>query len=106
MRIVWELQGGALTFLELQRECDGMSSSTLTLRLRELTEASLIHHWDGGPYELTPLGAALPAAFGPLVRWAEQWADASATGQTDVDDPGPTDVGACQISAAPEPPDR
>ncbi|ASD22506.1 transcriptional regulator [Cryobacterium sp. LW097] len=78
MRIVWELQGHALTFLELQRECDGMSSSTLTLRLRELTEAKLVARQHDGSYELSSLGAALPAAFGPLVSWAEEWADATA----------------------------
>jgi DNA-binding HxlR family transcriptional regulator len=78
MRIVWELQDQALTFLELQRKCDGMSSSTLTLRLRELTEAKLIDHQDDGCYKLTLLGAALPAAFAPLVLWAENWADATA----------------------------
>ena len=79
MRIVWELQGRGLTFLELQRECDGMSSSTLTLRLRELTEAKLIARPQEGHYELTALGAALPAAFGPLVTWAEEWAEVTAT---------------------------
>jgi DNA-binding HxlR family transcriptional regulator len=82
MRIVWELQGRGLTFLELQRECDGMSSSTLTLRLRELTEAKLVARPHDGRYELTALGAELPAAFGPLVSWAEDWADITATDVT------------------------
>ncbi|MGO4785184.1 winged helix-turn-helix transcriptional regulator [Cryobacterium sp. W22_MBD10_FK3] len=79
MRIVWELQDRALTFLELQRECDGMSSSTLILRLRELAEAKLIIHEEDGSYKLTPLGAALPTAFAPLVLWAEQWAETTAS---------------------------
>ena len=82
MRIVWELQGRELTFLELQRECDGMSSSTLTLRLRELTEAKLVARQHDGSYALSPLGAALPAAFGPLVSWAEEWAGATASDQS------------------------
>ena len=76
MRIVWELQDQALTFLELQRKCDGMSSSTLTLRLRELTEAKLIDHQDDGCYKLTLLGAALPAAFGRRVHAVRRLRDA------------------------------
>jgi DNA-binding HxlR family transcriptional regulator len=88
MRIVWELQGRPLTFLELQRECDGMSSSTLTLRLRELTEAKLVARQADGSYELTSLGTDLPVAFGPLVSWAEEWARDTAV-DTAVDRPEP-----------------
>lgn len=76
---MWELQDRTLTFLELQRECDGMSSSTLTLRLRELSEAKLIVHGSDGSYGLSSLGAALPAAFGPLVDWAQRWGAEVAT---------------------------
>ena len=79
MRIVWELQEHTLTFLQLQRACDGMSSSTLALRLRELTEAKLVDHTEDTSYRLTALGVALPVAFGPLVVWAENWAESTAT---------------------------
>ncbi|WP_354024390.1 winged helix-turn-helix transcriptional regulator [Conyzicola nivalis] len=94
MRIVWELQGRDLTFLELQRECDGMSSSTLTLRLRELTEARVVARHQDGSYALSPLGSSLPAAFGPLVSWAEEWAAATASDQpaAEVGDPANTDI--------------
>ncbi|MGB4780337.1 winged helix-turn-helix transcriptional regulator [Microbacterium sp.] len=74
MRIVWELQGRALSYVELQRACDGMSSSTLAARLRELVEAGVVERDGGGAYALTPLGADLPPAFDPLVAWSERWA--------------------------------
>jgi DNA-binding HxlR family transcriptional regulator len=86
MRIVWELQDRALTFLELQRECDGMSSSTMSVRLRELVEAQLVEHRDDGTYALTTLGAALPTAFGPLILWAEEWAEVTAETETAAGD--------------------
>jgi DNA-binding HxlR family transcriptional regulator len=86
MRVVWELQDRALSFLELQRACDGMSSSTLTVRLRELVEAQLVEHRGDGTYALTALGAALPSAFGPLILWAEQWAEATAGPDAETDD--------------------
>ncbi len=89
MRIVWELQHRELTFLELQRECDGMSSSTLTVRLRELAEARLIDRRADGSYALTPLGTELPAAFGPLILWAEKWSETTAADQAETESPEP-----------------
>lgn len=75
MRIIWELRAGPLTFLELQKACDGMSSSTLTVRLGELTEALLVEHLPDNRYQLTALGSDLPDAFDPLIAWAERWAE-------------------------------
>ena len=49
-----------------------MSSSVLRDRLAELTEAGLIGR-DGDRYVLTPLGADLGRALGPLDRWARRW---------------------------------
>lgn len=80
MRVVWELREGPRSFIELQRACDDMSSSTLTVRLRELSEALLVERSDDGHYLLTQLGSSLPGAFDPLVNWAEQWARVTASG--------------------------
>jgi len=82
MRIVWELQDGPSTFLDLKRTCDNMSSSTLTLRLRELVEARVVERSADGRYQLTTLGLALPTAFDPLIDWAARWAGTTGGGSS------------------------
>ncbi len=73
LRILWELRDGPLGFRALQQACDGMSSSVLGDRLRELVDAGLVGRDAGDAYVLTPLGAALRDALAPLSRWAERW---------------------------------
>lgn len=74
MRILWELSRGPAGFRELQRRCERMSSSVLSTRLGELTDARLLAlHGDG--YHLTPLGADLVDALRPLNAWSLRWAE-------------------------------
>ena len=72
LRILWELRDDVtLTFRALQQRCDGVSSSVLATRLRELGEADLVGHTEG--YSLTDQGRSL---FGKLVQldaWAAGW---------------------------------
>ncbi|WP_199924767.1 winged helix-turn-helix transcriptional regulator, partial [Streptomyces sp. WM6386] len=42
LRILWELHQTPAGFRELQRRCERMSSSVLSTRLGELTEARLL----------------------------------------------------------------
>jgi DNA-binding HxlR family transcriptional regulator len=73
LRVLWELRdGSALTFRALQERCDGVSSSVLNDRLRELREAGAIEP-EGG-YRLTTEGQALLRALEPLDAWAKRWA--------------------------------
>jgi DNA-binding HxlR family transcriptional regulator len=75
LRVLWELRDGeALTFRELQKRCDGMSSSVLAQRLAELTEAGVVSGSDGGGYAITDEGRALIDALSPLDDWARRWA--------------------------------
>ncbi|WP_153450174.1 winged helix-turn-helix transcriptional regulator [Streptomyces smaragdinus] len=73
LRVTWELRGGPLGARALLARCDGMSSSVLYQRLRELTSSGIIAASADG-YELTPLGAALRDALRPLEEWAHTWA--------------------------------
>lgn len=73
LRAIWELRAGPLLFRELQERCDGMSSSVLNQRLRELRAAGIADLGDRG-YELTVEGRELIDAYGPLNAWAERWA--------------------------------
>jgi DNA-binding HxlR family transcriptional regulator len=73
LRVIWELRDDArLTFRELQRHCDGVSSSVLADRLRELGEADLVAHAGEG-YALTAQGRDLLTRLGPLDDWAAKW---------------------------------
>ena len=74
LRVLWELRGEALGFRELQARCDAMSASVLSLRLGELRDAGILETDDAGLNRLTPDGAVLLDALGPLDRWAKRWA--------------------------------
>jgi DNA-binding HxlR family transcriptional regulator len=73
LRTIWELRDGPLLFRSLQERCDGMSSSVLNQRLRELRAAGIVEGGDGG-YRLTREGGRLLDAFPPISDWAERWA--------------------------------
>ena len=85
LRILWELRDGPTGARALRARCDGMSSSVLYDRLRELGASGLIARTPGDEYALSELGAALGAALQPLDAWAGTWAasldKASPTGQ-------------------------
>jgi DNA-binding HxlR family transcriptional regulator len=73
LRLVWELREQPLPFRVLQARCEGMSSSVLNQRLRELRAAGVVELANGG-YRLTREGRRLLDAFPPLIAWAERWA--------------------------------
>lgn len=73
MRILWELQGGPLGFLELRRRTDDISSSVLATRLRTLIDARVLIKDAEGSYRLTELGDELGPALEPLWQWARRW---------------------------------
>ncbi|WP_410629859.1 winged helix-turn-helix transcriptional regulator [Amycolatopsis sp. cmx-4-83] len=72
LRILWELRDSALTFRALQQRCDGVSSSVLATRLRELAEADLADH-SGDGYALTEQGRSLFGTLVELDAWASRW---------------------------------
>lgn len=88
LRVLWELNAGAMTFRTLQGRCDEVSPSVLNQRLAELRAAGLVGHGDGG-YALTPLGAELVAAFAPLSKWALRWKRSLARAADAADPPAP-----------------
>ena len=71
LRMLWELRGEALTFRALQDACQ-TNPSLLNTRLRELREAGLFDHAEGG-YHLTEQGRGLYVAMQPLLDWARGW---------------------------------
>jgi DNA-binding HxlR family transcriptional regulator len=73
LRVLWELRDGAMTFRTLQARCEGMSSSVLNQRLRELREADIVSLDQRSGYGLTGEGKALLEALLPLHAWAARW---------------------------------
>ena len=73
LRIIWELRAGPLGARALLARCEGMSSSVLYQRLRELSSSGIIAPSADG-YELTRLGTDLGHALRPLDEWAISWA--------------------------------
>ncbi len=73
LRILWELRDGPVGARALRERCDGMSSSVLYDRLRELTEAGLLERTADEAYALSPPGASLREALRPLDEWAVSW---------------------------------
>ena len=74
LRVLWELRDGPVGARDLRERCDGMSSSVLYQRLRELSAASLIDRSVDDRYTLTATGQSLSAAIAPLDIWAGAWA--------------------------------
>ena len=75
LRVLWELRDQPLGFRALQDRCEGMSSSVLRDRIRELVESGIVAAGDDRRYGLTEHGRALLAALEPLSRWAEAWGE-------------------------------
>jgi DNA-binding HxlR family transcriptional regulator len=74
LRILWELRDGPTGARKLRAKCDGMSSSVLYDRLRDLHASGLIERTDDDAYVLSRMGASLGVALKPLVAWSEAWA--------------------------------
>ncbi|MHC5260826.1 winged helix-turn-helix transcriptional regulator [Streptomyces sp. UC4497] len=73
LRVLWELRDGSSpTFRQLQQRCDGVSSSVLADRLRELGQADLVENAGEG-YLLTEQGRTLQESLAPLDDWASGW---------------------------------
>ena len=75
LRVLWELRDGPVGARALLERCDGLSSSVLYDRVRDLSGAGLVDKDEHGAYRLTDLGRDLGAALGPLDSWARRWAD-------------------------------
>ena len=81
LRVIWELRDAPLAFRVLQERCEGMSSSVLSQRLRELREAGIVTLADDG-YALSGEGRELLELLGPLHGWAQRWAGRAGRSRT------------------------
>jgi len=78
MRVLWALRDGhPQTFRLLQDSVGGITPNTLNTRIKELREAGLLTHGDGG-YIVTSAGSDLLKRLGDLQAFAGKWAAAQA----------------------------
>jgi DNA-binding HxlR family transcriptional regulator len=73
LRLLWELRNGPLGPRAILAVCDGLSSSVLYRRIRDLEHAGLTERQEDGTYTLTDLGQELIAAISPLSQWSRKW---------------------------------
>ena len=76
LRVLWEMRTGPVGARALLAACEGLSSSVLYERLRDLTDASLVVQTESGDYDLTKLGRELGNSLQPLDAWARRWSKA------------------------------
>jgi len=74
LRLMWELRDGPVGARALLARSDGMSSSVMYERLRELSDAGLVIRSPTGTYVLSDIGRELGRAIEPLSQWADRWA--------------------------------
>lgn len=75
LRVLWELRSGPVGARLLLGRCEGLSSSVLYDRIRELVATGLIEKNQHGEYQLTGLGRDLGKAIAPLDEWSRRWAE-------------------------------
>jgi DNA-binding HxlR family transcriptional regulator len=74
LRILWELRLEPASFQALHRRCDSMSTSVLSQRLAELSDAQLIVKNHAASYALTEAGALLLGRLDGIDEWTQEWA--------------------------------
>lgn len=73
MRIMCSLLEGSKRFSELERELSGISTRTLTNKLRILEQAGLAEKAQTGTYVTTPKGKGLRGIQRAMRRYSEQF---------------------------------
>src|SRR5262249_55022089 len=73
LRILWELRDEPLPFRRLRAACDEVSTSVLSQRLRELTDAGILVVDDDGAYGLSASGRELRDHVIALDAWSRRY---------------------------------
>lgn len=73
MLIIRDLLEGPRRFCELERSLEGISTRTLTLKLKKLEAESLIKKRQGGNYAVTARGRGLRAVEAAMRRYGKKY---------------------------------
>lgn len=73
MLILYQLNHGAKRFCDLERVLDGISTRTLTLKLKKLMDDEMITKNEGGRYVTTKRGQGLKIIETAMRRYEEKY---------------------------------
>lgn len=73
MLIVRDLLEGPKRFCDLERSLVGISTRTLTLKLKKLEEERLVRKLKDGSYAATPRGKGLRVVEGAMRQYGEKY---------------------------------
>lgn len=73
MLIIRDLLEGPRRFCELERSLEGISTRTLTLKLKKLEEEKLVKKLKNGSYGATPCGKGLRMVESAMRRYGEKY---------------------------------
>lgn len=73
MLILYQLNSGAKRFCDLERTLVGISTRTLTLKLKKLTEEGLVLKNATGLYETTPRGKGLKLIENAMKQYEKKY---------------------------------
>jgi len=75
MLIMHAFTTGPKRFCELETELDGISTRTLTLKLKKLINEGLVEKTEAGSYNATKKGAGLKIIEKAMLKYSEQYLD-------------------------------
>jgi DNA-binding HxlR family transcriptional regulator len=84
LRILWELRTTPFKFRDLQARCDGMSTSVLSARLKDMQTQKLVGSTTERGWHLTDHGRSLLLVLVPLTDWSDRWAKDISTGENKI----------------------
>ena len=73
MLILYQLNHGTKRFCELERALEGISTRTLTLKLKKLTEDGMVIKDDEGNYETTKRAKGLKLIENAMRRYEKEY---------------------------------
>lgn len=73
MLVIRDLLGGPRRFCDLERSLAGISTRTLTLKLKKLEQERLVRKLASGAYAATPRGKGLRAVESAMRRYGEKY---------------------------------
>jgi DNA-binding HxlR family transcriptional regulator len=74
LRLLWELRDGPHGFRALQERCGEVSPTSLSQRLKELSDARILMLTEDG-YQYSRAGKELMDKLMPVYEWASRWTE-------------------------------
>ncbi|OIO18807.1 MAG: hypothetical protein COY69_02225 [Candidatus Magasanikbacteria bacterium CG_4_10_14_0_8_um_filter_32_14] len=73
MHIVYTLQSSSKRFCDLEKDLEGISTRTLTIKLKKLQAEKMLEKKYNGSYELTDKGHGLKTVIEAMKKYGEKY---------------------------------